>query len=173
MEKDTTYIHIKRKWSSTTTKGQALSTPGVWTVPVEAAGVPQSPPSCHLTGLGISRYATPSASSNLIHDRITSARCTACGMMGDGFYGIGVVNNPCNKRVVDLYIIPWLLYALESLVITTKQKELLDAFLRSLLKCNSGSPPKGSKRSTLPPHELTHSRRHARHTHTHLLQKDS
>ena len=93
--------------------------------------------------------------------------------MGVGFYDIGGVNNPCNKRVLDLYIIHQLLYALMSLVITTKQKELLDAFLRSLMKCIQALPPKGSKRSTLLPHELTHNRRHARHMHTHLLQKDS
>ena len=54
--------------------------------------------------------------------------------MGAGFHGIGGVTNACLKKMLEAYVLPRLLYALESLVIKDKQKEMLDVFLRDLLK---------------------------------------
>ena len=91
-------------------------------------------PSPSLAHLGITRYASTIAGNDLINDRITTARRTGFGIIGAGLHGIGGINNACTKKIIDTYIIPRLLYGLESLVITTKQKELLDGFLRDLLK---------------------------------------
>ena len=87
-----------------------------------------------LTHLGINRYASSTACTETIQDRISDARRTVFGLMKAGFHGVTGVSNPCLKRMLDLYIMPRLLYGLESLIVTAKQKELLDGFLRDLLK---------------------------------------
>ena len=91
-------------------------------------------PSKILTHLGINRYATSVASNDTIQDRITSARRVTYGLMKAGFHGTKGLANPCLRRILNLYILPRLLYALESLVVTSKQTNLLDAFLKDLLK---------------------------------------
>ena len=90
-----------------------------------------SPLLCHL---GINRYANSFSSDDLINDRIVVARRTAFSLLGAGLHGSGGINNPTMKKIMEVYVIPRLLYALESLIVTQKQKEALDVFFRDLLK---------------------------------------
>ena len=48
-------------------------------------------------------------------------------LLGSGFHGIRGVNNPFLKQIRETYVLAKLLYALDSLVISQKQKEALDA----------------------------------------------
>ena len=97
-------------------------------------GGTQVTPSPSLTHLGSNRYASSCASKDTIQDKITLARRTAYSLLGVGFHGVGGVNNACIKKMLQLYILPRLLYALESLVVTQKQKNKLEDFYKDLLK---------------------------------------
>ena len=68
----------------------------------------------------------------MIRDRTTAARRTVYSLLGAGFHWIAGLNNPCLKRMLNTSILPRLLYALESLVVMDKHKEMLDVFLRDL-----------------------------------------
>ncbi len=87
-----------------------------------------------LTHLGINRYASCIASTETIEDRIKTARRTAYSLFSAGFHGISGLNNQCLKRMLDLFIMPVLLYGLESLIISDKQKSMLEEFLKDILK---------------------------------------
>ena len=99
-----------------------------------AMGDTQVTPSPSLTHLGINRYANPTAATDVIQDRIKTARRTACALLGAGFHGKAGVGNPCLKKMLDTYVTPRLLYGLEALLITSKQKSMLESFTRDLLK---------------------------------------
>ena len=91
-------------------------------------------PSNQLTHLGITRYASTSASNAVIEERVKLARRTAYSLLGAGFHGTSGINNSCLKRIMDIYVLPRLFYGLESLIITDKQKKILDDFYKGLLK---------------------------------------
>ena len=91
-----------------------------------------------LTHLGINRYVNNIASDadDIIKDRVSTARKTAYmySLMCSVFQCNGRVNNQCFSQYLNAFVLPRLLYALESLVVMQKQKEALDVFLKDILK---------------------------------------
>lgn len=74
--------------------------------------------------------------------------------MKAGFHGTTGLTNACLKRMIDLYIIPRLLYGLESLIVTEKQKTLLETAYRDLLKRIQALPQRTANEA---PYLLFHS----------------
>ena len=83
--------------------------------------------------MDINRYGNSIASDDIINDRVSAARKASYSLMGTDFLGIGGVNNQCLKQYRNAFVLPRLLYALESLVVMQKQKAL-DVFLKDILK---------------------------------------
>ena len=86
------------------------------------------------THLGIDRYNNSITSDEFIKDKIKLARRTAYSLMGAGFHGINGLSPVTTKRMMQLYITPRLLFGLETLIINSKQRELLEKYYRTLLR---------------------------------------
>jgi hypothetical protein len=93
-----------------------------------------------LTHLGIERFPTPATADTTIDQRIQCARRTAYSLLGAGAHGIGGLNTPTLRAMVSTYVTPRLLYGLESLIVSEKQKAKLDLFYKQLLRQLQGLP---------------------------------
>ena len=68
--------------------------------------------------------------------RVKYVRHTAYSLMNARFHGTSGVGNSCLKKMLDAYwqILPRMLYGLEALIISPKQKQMLKAFFSQMLK---------------------------------------
>ena len=84
------------------------------------------------THLGIERISTGNNGKELVQTRITTAR-TVFALMGAGLNGLNGVNPKVTIHLIQIYVMPRLLYGLE--ITTLKQNEIqkLEIYLKKLL----------------------------------------
>ena len=85
------------------------------------------------THLGIQRRSDTSNKST-ISARIKTARRTVYSLMGAGMYGLNGINPTVSMKIIEIYIIPRLMYGLECLVITQKELQPMELYYRELLR---------------------------------------
>jgi hypothetical protein len=61
-------------------------------------------------------------------------RRTAYALMGAGYHGVGGLDTCTLRNMTSTYLIPRLLYGLEAMIVTDKQRDLLETFFKSHLK---------------------------------------
>ena len=91
-------------------------------------------PSVYLTHLGIDRYAGTMTSDEFIESRVSLARRTAYSLMGSGFHGLNGISPSHSLTVYMTYVVPRLLYGLETLTLKEKQIRLLEQYHRKTLR---------------------------------------
>lgn len=99
-----------------------------------------SPP--EVTHLGILRQPNKFSPTDFIHDKISTARGALYSLMGSGMHGSNGLAVPALRHIYTVFVIPRLLYGLESVVVTTSQLELLNSFHRKILKQLQSLPEK-------------------------------
>ena len=82
----------------------------------------------------MNRNACMSATVDVINDRVKCARYTAYSLMGAGFHGTPGVCNQCPKKMLYTYTPLRMLYRLEAFIFCLKQKQMLEASFRQMLK---------------------------------------
>jgi hypothetical protein len=97
-------------------------------------GPQEIPLTDHFTHLGIERYSDCLTSDDFLEDRVKLARRTVYALMGTGLHGINGVSPQSIKKMLNTYVIPRLIFGLEAMILTDKQKEYLDKYFRNLLK---------------------------------------
>ena len=66
-----------------------------------------------VTHLGIERISTGNNRKELVQTRITTARRTVFALMGAGLHGLNGVNPKIAIHLIQIYVMPRLLYGLE------------------------------------------------------------
>jgi hypothetical protein len=86
------------------------------------------------THLGIERISTGNSRKELVETRITTARRTVFALMGAGLHGLNGVNPKVAIHLIQIYVMPRLLYGLE--ITTSRQNEIqkLEIYFKKLLK---------------------------------------
>jgi hypothetical protein len=112
------------------------------------------------THLGIDRYQNCIVSDKFIDDRIQLGRKTAYLLMGAGFHGVNGLSPVTTRKMLDQYVNSRMLYGLEALTITAKQREKLELFFRGLLKQLQSLPQRTANTAAytlmgIPPIEAT------------------
>ena len=97
-------------------------------------------PCDNFTHLGIERYSYSMAPDELIISRIQLARRTTYALMGVGLHGTNGIAPPIAMNMYETYVIPHLMYSLESIIITPSQIRKLEIYHRSTLKSIQGLP---------------------------------
>ena len=87
-----------------------------------------------LTILGVDYTADPKRQMETIHKHVNSARGTAYALMGAGLHGINGLNPKASRNIIQLFVVPKLLYGLEVLVLSKKQIDQLEIYFKKLLK---------------------------------------
>ena len=87
-----------------------------------------------LTILGVDYTADPKRQMETIHKHFNSARGTAYALMGAGLHGINGINPKASRNIIQLFVVPKLLYGLEVLVLSKKQIDQLEIYFKKLLK---------------------------------------
>ena len=81
------------------------------------------------------RYSNPKiANKCLVEERITSARRTAYALMGAGFHGHNGLNPKVSRTIYNLYVLPCLLYGLETVILLQKDIDSLNDFHKDMLR---------------------------------------
>jgi hypothetical protein len=83
--------------------------------------------------LGIHRNAK-NTNIDTIHERVKSARRASYSLMGAGLHGLNGVGPEVAFLQYKVYVIPILLYGLESLVLSPKELETLEIYHRTCLR---------------------------------------
>ena len=86
------------------------------------------------THLGLERATSQLTPHSLISDRIQLARRTAYSLTGAGFHGNTGISPSVCRRMISTYIIPRLLFGLEAMILTDRQLQRLEVYLRQLLR---------------------------------------
>ena len=94
--------------------------------------------------LGIYRSNTLS-NAPTINNRIKSARRAMYQLMGAGLYGYNGINPTVSKHLIDMYILPILIYGLEALTLTPKDIEPLEKFYKNTLRMIQHLPQSTAK----------------------------
>ena len=85
--------------------------------------------------IGVTRYSNLKiANKSLVEERITSARRTAYALMGAGFHGHNGLNTKVSKTIYNLYVLPRLLYGLETVILLQKDIDSLNDFHKDMLR---------------------------------------
>ncbi|VDI51816.1 Hypothetical predicted protein [Mytilus galloprovincialis] len=85
--------------------------------------------------LGIERDSTSkSGSKEVICKRVITARKTAYSLMGAGLHGLNGVNPHVSAHLIQIYVIPRLLYGLDVINISRNDMEKLEVYHRKLIK---------------------------------------
>ena len=96
------------------------------------------------THLGIQKDAscprTASVSNNLIEARIKLGRATAYALMGAGFCGIKGLNPIITRTMMTTYVVPRMIYGLESQLLSNPQYTKLEDYHRNTLRQLQGLP---------------------------------
>ena len=87
-----------------------------------------------LTHLGINRYSNTPSSNCVPQDRISTARRTAYLLMGSGFHGVNGISPHISIKIYRSYVLPRLMYGLESIVLKTKHITELEAYHKKTLR---------------------------------------
>ena len=87
-----------------------------------------------LVHLGIDRQTDTMVSTSTLEKRISSARATAYSLMGVGLHGINGLNPNAARSLILAYVLPRLLYGLETLVLTDKHLQRISQFFKKLIK---------------------------------------
>ena len=87
-----------------------------------------------LIHLGIERTDNRHCPDATIEKRIKTARRATYALMGPGIHGINGMNPKSARSLLQAYIVPRLLYGLETMVLTQKQFNSIETYFRSLLK---------------------------------------
>ena len=85
--------------------------------------------------IGVTRYSNLKiANKCLVEERITSARRTAYALMGAGFHGHNGLNPKVSRTIYNLYVLPRLLYGLETVILLQKDIDSLNDFHKDMLR---------------------------------------
>ena len=85
--------------------------------------------------IGVTRYRNLKAANKcLVEERIKSARRTAYALMGAGFHGHNGLNPTVTKTIYNLYVLPRLLYGLETVILLQKDIDILNDFHKDVLR---------------------------------------
>ena len=98
------------------------------------------PESTSLAHLGIVRHTDNLSPNTLISERILVARRTTYALMGTGFHGTNGLPPKVSLKIYSTYVIPRLLFGLESLVVNKTQLQMLEVFHKKTLRCIQGLP---------------------------------
>ena len=86
------------------------------------------------THMGLERATSQLTPHSLISDRIQLARRTTYSLTGAGFHGNTGISPSVCRRMISTYIIPRLLFGLEAMILTDRQLQRLEVYLRQLLR---------------------------------------
>ena len=85
--------------------------------------------------IGVTRYSNLKIANKwLVEERITSARRTAYALMGAGFHGHYGFNPKVSRTIYNLYVLPRLLYGLETVILLQKDIDSLNDFHKDMLR---------------------------------------
>lgn len=85
--------------------------------------------------LGITRdTSSKSGTKEVINRRIITARRTTYSLMGAGLHGLSGVNPSVSAHMIQIYVIPRLLYGLDVINLSSSETQLLDIYYRQLVK---------------------------------------
>ena len=87
-----------------------------------------------LIHLGIERTDNRHCPDATIEKKIKTVRRATYALMGPGLHGINSMNPKSARSLLQAYIVPRLLYGLETMVLTQKQFNSIETYFRSLLK---------------------------------------
>jgi hypothetical protein len=76
-----------------------------------------------------------------VEDRIRTARNTVYSLMGAGVHGVNGLSPAVSNHIIKIYVIPRLLYGLDAVVLSKKQRDELNNYHRHLLRQIQGLPP--------------------------------
>jgi hypothetical protein len=88
------------------------------------------------THLGIERISTGNNRKELVQTRITTARRTVFALMGAGLHGLNGVNPKVAIHLIQIYVMPRLLYDLEITTLRQNEIQKLEIYLKKLLKAS-------------------------------------
>ena len=77
------------------------------------------------------------ANKCLVEERTKSARRAAYALMGAGFHGQNGLNPKVSKTIYNLYVLPCLLYELETVILLLKDVDILNDFRKDMLRVYS------------------------------------
>ena len=101
------------------------------------------------THLGLERSSNQLTPDSMITDRIQLARRTAYSLTGAGFHGSNGISPAVCRRMIILYILPRLLFGLEATIVSSKQVNKLEIYLRQLLRQLQNLPDRAANSATL------------------------
>lgn len=81
------------------------------------------------THLGIERISTGNNRKELVQTRITTARRTAFALMGAGLHGLNGMNPKVAIHLIQIYVMPRLLYGLEITRLKQNGIQKLESYL--------------------------------------------
>ena len=85
--------------------------------------------------ISVTRYSNLKiANKCLIEERIKTARHTVYALMGAAFHGHNGLNPKVTVLIYNLYVIPHLLYGLETVILLSKDIENLNDFHKDILR---------------------------------------
>jgi hypothetical protein len=82
------------------------------------------------THLGIERISTGNNRKELVQTRITTAR-TVFALMGAGLHGLNGVNPKVAIHLIQIYVMPRLLYGLEITTLRHNEIQKLESYLKN------------------------------------------
>ncbi len=93
------------------------------------------PSSCKATHLGIVRDNTSKFSSKgVAEERVSTARRTSYSLIGAGLHGLNGLCPTVSLHMIRIFIIPRLIYGLESIRLTPKDMDTIVLYFKRLLK---------------------------------------
>ena len=100
------------------------------------------------THLGIERISTGNNRKELVQTRITTARRTVFALMGAGLHGLNGVNPKVTIHLIQIYVMPRLLYGLEITTLRHNEIQKLEIYLKKLLKQVQNLPERTANEAT-------------------------
>ena len=101
----------------------------VWTINDKPVTVSKS-----ATHLGIIRNSSSTSNKELVNARIQTARRTVYSLLGAGLHGLNGVNPKIAIHLIQIYVLPRLMYGLEVVNINNCDVQHLEIYYRKLLK---------------------------------------
>ena len=100
------------------------------------------------THLGIERISTGNNRKELVQTRITTARRTVFALMGAGLHGLNGVNPKVAIHLIQIYVMPRLLYGLEITTLRHNEIQKLEIYFKKLLKQVQNLPERTANEAT-------------------------
>jgi 5'-3' exonuclease len=101
-----------------------------------------------VTHLDIERISTGNNRKELVQTRITTARKTVFALMGAGLHGLNGVNPKVAIHLIQIYVMPRLLYGLEITSLRQNEMQKLESYLKKLLKQVQNLPERTANEAT-------------------------